>query len=639
MKIQELAIIFILIILPISLILSAYTQFQIQTVNTQTQYDKQLTAATYDAIKAYQINAENSTTSELANSKIRDIEASVSTFKNSIMSAFRLNGYTEEDMNNYIPALVYTMYDGFYIYSPFNNNVDGNGNIIKDNVESVYGLKPYIPYSCRYKKGNTIDIVITYSLDNYITIQGMIDGEYVNESGYLIDGIEITSSGDVKYNGVKIEQEELKEYLPVPNPETNTIPETYSYVKINGTKYYDRGDAIIYLLNGTVTVQCSKTDKYPNDEYGMYQRMIKNNNQAKQYYKEAKEFTDKVINTLRLQNLTYSDAYDVSGDTQLWPENATKIFEDNKNNIENELSNFNQHRLEVIRNVIETNLSTAIANYNNYSKSTTNDFQMPKLKEDEWDYITHNISLISFLQGLNIGGKVYNGYTIVTNSESKEVVLENNIYILGNDGDYHRIGDKTLEAGDSIYGNKISAGRLNLDFKRKIITNNSKSLYYYSLKDYDASYTSIVMQEKVDAYDDIYKYVNEKCADDVKKAFYTALGRERRSQYNTRNDINIEQNIDIITITLKANGGKFLDGTEEKIITVYAGEAIGIDINPNRSGYASKGWGTSPNSSSVKYTSLRNIVPTSDMTLYYIWGKSGPSIAQNSYLFRNKIRG
>lgn len=639
MKIQELAIIFILIILPISLILSAYTQFQIQTVNTQTQYDKQLTAATYDAIKAYQINAENSTTSELANSKIRDIEASVSTFKNSIMSAFRLNGYTEEDMNNYIPALVYTMYDGFYIYSPFNNNVDGNGNIIKDNVESVYGLKPYIPYSCRYKKGNTIDIVITYSLDNYITIQGMIDGEYVNESGYLIDGIEITSSGDVKYNGVKIEQEELKEYLPVPNPETNTIPETYSYVKINGTKYYDRGDAIIYLLNGTVTVQCSKTDKYPNDEYGMYQRMIKNNNQAKQYYKEAKEFTDKVINTLRLQNLTYSDAYDVSGDTQLWPENATKIFEDNKNNIENELSNFNQHRLEVIRNVIETNLSTAIANYNNYSKSTTNDFQMPKLKEDEWDYITHNISLISFLQGLNIGGKVYNGYTIVTNSESKEVVLENNIYILGNDGDYHRIGDKTLEAGDSIYGNKISAGRLKLDFKRKIITNNSKSLYYYSLKDYDASYTSIVMQEKVDAYDDIYKYVNEKCADDVKKAFYTALGRERRSQYNTRNDINIEQNIDIITITLKANGGKFLDGTEEKIITVYAGEAIGIDINPNRSGYASKGWGTSPNSSSVKYTSLRNIVPTSDMTLYYIWGKSGPSIAQNSYLFRNKIRG
>ena len=121
MKIQELAIIFVIIILPISLVLSAYAQYQIQTLNTQTLYDTQLTAATYDAIKAYQINAENSTTSELANSKIRDIEASISTFRNSIMSAFRLNGYTEEELDNYIPALVYTMYDGFYIYSPYQN--------------------------------------------------------------------------------------------------------------------------------------------------------------------------------------------------------------------------------------------------------------------------------------------------------------------------------------------------------------------------------------------------------------------------------------------------------------------------------------------------------------------------------------
>ena len=121
MKIQDLAIIFVIIIFPISLVLSAYTQYQIQTLNTQTLYDSQLTEATRDAIKAYQINAENSTTSELANSKIRDIEASVSTFKNSIISSFRLNGYTEEELDNYIPALVYTMYDGFYIYSPYEN--------------------------------------------------------------------------------------------------------------------------------------------------------------------------------------------------------------------------------------------------------------------------------------------------------------------------------------------------------------------------------------------------------------------------------------------------------------------------------------------------------------------------------------
>ena len=77
MKIQELAIVFVIIILPISLLLSEYTQFQINTLNTQTLYDARLTSATYDAIKAFQLNTTNSTTSDIANSKLRDLSASV----------------------------------------------------------------------------------------------------------------------------------------------------------------------------------------------------------------------------------------------------------------------------------------------------------------------------------------------------------------------------------------------------------------------------------------------------------------------------------------------------------------------------------------------------------------------------------
>ena len=69
MKIQDLAIIFLIIILPISLVISAYTQYQIKTVSTQILYDSKLTSATYDAIKAYQLNARNSSTSDQANSK------------------------------------------------------------------------------------------------------------------------------------------------------------------------------------------------------------------------------------------------------------------------------------------------------------------------------------------------------------------------------------------------------------------------------------------------------------------------------------------------------------------------------------------------------------------------------------------
>ena len=46
MRIQNLAIIFLIIILPISIVLSAYTQFQIKTLNLQTDYDTRLTSAT-----------------------------------------------------------------------------------------------------------------------------------------------------------------------------------------------------------------------------------------------------------------------------------------------------------------------------------------------------------------------------------------------------------------------------------------------------------------------------------------------------------------------------------------------------------------------------------------------------------------
>ena len=172
---------------------------------------------------------------------------------------------------------------------------------------------------------------------------------------------------------------------------------------------------------------------------------------------------------------------------------------------------------------------------------------MSKLKEDEWDYITHNISLISFLQGLNIGGKIYNGYTIVTNSESKEVVLEPNIYILGQDSSgkktYHKIGDtelesKTITANVGNYSginDSRSSGRINLDFRRKSITDNNNTKYYYPLQDYNASYTSVVMQDKVNSksYEDIYEYVKTKCDDNVKLAFYTVIGRERQGQYKS----------------------------------------------------------------------------------------------------------
>lgn len=595
MKIQELAIIFIIIILPISLVLSVYTQNQVQTINTQTLYDNRLTSATYDAMRAYQLNAANSTTSDMSNSKTRDIEASVSAFRNSIMTAFELNGFTANELNSYIPALVYTMYDGLYIYSPYSNiaevNTDANADEevkIKTEGQKEYGLKPYISYSCRYKTNN-IDVVITYSLDNHIAVKGMIGREYVNKEGYLIDGIECSINPDeeikindeienaiIKYNHIEIGTESLKEYIPLSIDKNAAYP----YAKINGTKYYliddKEGDQqIVYVSNGFFRTQCKSTDS-DKTAFNAYKNIIENNYMAKEYYYEAYKFTHWFKNS-GLSALTYGDALDEvlvknsdgSGAEQeyreIWPENTTPIFQFNsssdikdiKNNIENETSTFNQHRLAVIRYKIENNLAIAISNYNAYSGATKVVFQMPELKEDEWDQIIHNISLISFLQGLPIGEKTYNGYTLVTNSESEEVVLEGNIFMLGESANrekvYYRIGDVELEDGGTAtlnagnYGDISSAGRLNLDFKRRYVTDTSQTqtYYYYQMRNFKASYNSVVMQDKVTTFDDIYKYISG-VSPDYQKAFYTALGRERQGS----------SAVDMISILIKRQKNK-----------------------------------------------------------------------------------
>ncbi len=43
-----------------------------------------------------------------------------------------------------------------------------------------------------------------------------------------------------------------------------------------------------------------------------------------------------------------------------------------------------------------------------------------------------NISIISFMQGINIGGKVYNGYSIITNTINQDIVMDDSIYIEDN---------------------------------------------------------------------------------------------------------------------------------------------------------------------------------------------------------------
>ena len=529
MKIQNLAVIFIIIILPISLILTAYVENQVKTLELQLSYDTKLTNATYDAVKAFQLNTINSATSDLANSKLRDIKASANTFFNSVATQFNMSGYNKDVLKDYVPALVYTMYDGYYIYSPFKNTLTDT-EVVDDATykdgEWETDLKPYIHYSCRYVTDN-IDAVITYSLDNYITVKGKIDNVVVNKSGYLLDRKNIINSGGkITYRGVDINTEELRENVKAYNEDETRIEELPNqvYTKINGVKYYKGNDGTWYsILNG---VRHKQVDANYNET----------NKAGQLYYEEAKEFTDWLMGT-SLINLTPNNAVDKD---DLFDSNE-KIFAENENgiSIEDPDSNFNQHRLAVIRYSIEKNLSIAIANYNSYSNATT-EFRMPKLKEDEWSKILNNVSVISFLQGLSIGGKVYNGYSIVTNTKTEEVVNTDSIYLISNDNEYHRV----TESG--LVNKTITGAYLSNDFEPKRITDSQNAINVFFLHDslaesLTASYSSIIMQTNVADIDsdysgNIYKYVAGLGNNEVSQSYFTALGRERYSMYKTNNN-------------------------------------------------------------------------------------------------------
>ncbi len=552
MKIQGLAIIAIIIILPMSIILNSYSANQMKTLDLQVQYDSKLKSATYDAIKAFQLNMSNSSTSDLADSKMRDIKASVNTFYNSLSNHFNMYGYGKEVLQNYVPAVVYTLYDGYYIYSAYKNKLDDNDtfneNATYKDGETIYGLKPYIYYSCRYKPNEYSDFTITYSLDSYITIQGTIDGEPINRSGYLLSGV--TRSGTpgnyiYYYNGVEITEEtNLEQNVYVGNIRS------YPCRKINGVKYYaDQSSNSVFAVINDVKYNQSDV-KYSN---------ITTNDNAVRFYENAYNFKEFIKKTSVLKDLNVTDAVDSKGKkyTELGGDNPYfnygNIFEELNNTngtlIEDANSNFNGHRLQVIKNSVESNLMVAIANYNGVSTSEVN-FQMPKLEDIEWEQITQNVSMVTFLQGLNIGGKIYNGHALVSNNINEDFVSEDSIYI--SDGsEYHRVTEESLF-------NKLdfnsAKGMFNVDFERRTgkTDDNNQTIYYYP-KGELASYTSIVdinNGKNSSEGKSINEYVKNlaekgKTTNEYKLAqlYYNALGRERYGMYRVTNKLEEIQEI------------------------------------------------------------------------------------------------
>lgn len=588
MGLDRLGILFIVIILPIALVLNTYTNTQVDTLKMQLDYDSKLNACTADAVRAYQSNSLSEDFSNLGDVRIGNINAAINVFFTSLASNLNMSGYNRQFLQEYVPAIVFTMYDGYYIYSKYTNTLDEgdykaddvtspDGSIQKyastyKNGQQLYGLKPFVHYSCRYVKGTDYDFVVSYTLDNYITIQGIVNNEPVDKSGYLIDvdpnkwyGITYNNStkkanvsrpGTLRYKGMDIGNETILTDNLVLEKEDGSQPETksYPYHKVNGVKYYWDGEYWFTMQNGR-----------NNKSYYDFKSLggTSSDNSAYNYYVKAYEFSSWVKENLSIAGITDEhakvdyDVLDINGTEktiQGLTQTGKEIF--NMDGIEEPGSNFNEHRRAVIRYTIERNLSIAIANYNDYSGTQGLDFRMPKFSEAEWDRIQQNMTVISYLQGLPIGTKIYNGVSVIPNNENEEVVSEQSIYIgekkAGEDNYYYSVLTTLDNFTDS---NEEFVGIYNVDLRRKEVEYNKQKYYYYPKLYFEKRATVVdIDAEKTDSSKNIYAYNGNiyKYIDGVllggsspdprttkyklAQAFYTALGRERESRYNQRNN-------------------------------------------------------------------------------------------------------
>lgn len=577
MKFQYLAVIFVIIILPITLVLSFYAQTQIDIINEQTMYTTKLNNATSSAVMAFQINTTNSHYSSISDSKIRDIEASVNTFYNSLTADLN---YTKDELKAYVPAIVYTLYDGYYIYGKRVNayqnleyeKIINNGSSetektgdlksmdiltgeeLENTTKYEYGLKPFVYYSCRYTGENGNDFVVNYTLDNFISIYGNVYDkekgklEYVTESGYLINPNNLNGTA---YKGASISSSEiLKEYVKFNNGESKideslTIRDgEYQYIiyknqkiYISGNNYfwYDRGDAIL--------VNSEDTKSYISSH--------KNSTDALDYYKSASKFSNWVNKNLGSINKSnnvksYNDGKNLKYDTGKEP-----IFNMTNQDPEDPSSTFNQHRMAVIRAAIETNLIAAINSYNSNASSYA--YALPQLEEEEWENVTNNVCMISFMQGLPMGGKYFNNYVVIPNDKNNEFVDTDSVYLLGDDGCYHMPNCPELVNGSikvtNIY--EDGYGYINTSFERQTIVKENDEQYYYKHvirgqvnNAYTGCYHCIVEpSSKYNLQTDIIDNTKNEITKDnktyditeLRKIYLTVLAREKYNLYKTNN--------------------------------------------------------------------------------------------------------
>ena len=529
LKLQHLSVIFIIVMLPLTMVLSVYIGTQIDTMNLQTAYSSKLTDATHDAIEAFQLNTRNNEYSTVSDSLKRDVAASINTFFTSLAQNMGLSGYAEQELQPYIPAVVCALYDGYYIYSPTKT---GTG---AESIQNV--LKQYIYYTAEYVGNSGMDVIINYSLDSHISIYGKTSstGENVSRSGYLI---RYGNSGNEGLTKIKLEgmAEIYADTIYIYQPDEDLDPTRGIGIKDGGVWNGDNQIKVEYVIyNGKkIDPESNIVTKNDKNQY-MAVEGAETNKSAIYHYIEALEFSRYINETLQLNNV-------INGATQI-KINGTdytlmhnNVFDIQNMDPENIQSSFVNHKREIIKLNIENNLQIA---FNNYAGgSNTYVYQLPKLTDEDWDKVLRNVSFITFMQGLQVGSKIFNDYAVVTSTGNEEYISPETLYFIeGNE--YHTIDCSELS-------NSYHTGYKNCMYlqQNKIIGDDGNDRVYqedgtrigsgYILNDIPtmplsltACYKCIIESGGSTLYGEDGTLLSGITDSSKRKSYYTALARER----------------------------------------------------------------------------------------------------------------
>ena len=146
MKLTDLALVFVVILLPIVIIVYVNTSFVIRAEREEMYYKNMITSAVNDATNAMKLVENDDVNIDYGYSGILDNKVSVNarvavdTFFTSMYNNLGINGNANSEMSlkSYIPALAVIDYDGVYVYS---------AEEVGDNIEFTLKPKKYFTYT------------------------------------------------------------------------------------------------------------------------------------------------------------------------------------------------------------------------------------------------------------------------------------------------------------------------------------------------------------------------------------------------------------------------------------------------------------------------------------------------------------